>query len=79
MIQRRIPGFAATSCDVLPPRAAAPSVARLLSGAAERIATPIAGLLLCGEEAEPADAISGRAARQAARLAFERHRSGGAP
>ncbi|HEY4944253.1 MAG TPA: FAD-dependent oxidoreductase [Rhizomicrobium sp.] len=78
MIERHIPGFAAASCDVLPPLAAAPSVARLLSGAAERIETPIPGLLLCGDAAEPADAISGRAARQAARLAVLLHRKGGA-
>ena len=78
MIERHVPGFAAASCDVLPPCAASPSVERLLSGADERIRTPIAGLLLCGDDAEPADAISGRAARQAAHIAVSLHRNGGA-
>jgi phytoene dehydrogenase-like protein len=78
MIARRVPGFAAASCDVLPPRAASPSVARLSASAEARIATPIPGLFLCGDGAEPADAISGRAARQAAHMALARHRGGGA-
>ena len=78
MLERHIPGFAAASCDILAPSAAAPSVARLLAGADDRIRTPVPGLLMCGDDAEPADAISGRAARQAARLALARHRSGGA-
>jgi phytoene dehydrogenase-like protein len=77
MIERHVPGFAGgiASCDVLSPRPIAPSVERLLASAEDRIATPVAGLLLCGDGAEPADAISGRAARQAARIALARHRS----
>jgi phytoene dehydrogenase-like protein len=77
MIARRAPGFAAASCDVLPPHAAAPSVARLSASAEARVATPIPGLFLCGGEAEAADAISGRAARQAAHSALVFHRGGG--
>lgn len=42
---------------------------RLMESARERIATPIEGLYLCGTDAEPADAISGRAGRIAAALA----------
>ncbi len=78
MIARRVPGFAAASCDVLPPRAASPSVARLSAGAEARIGAPIPGLFLCGDGAEPADAVSGRAARQATHMALALHRSGGA-
>ncbi|MEI9888724.1 MAG: hypothetical protein WDN08_19930 [Rhizomicrobium sp.] len=74
MIARLFPGFAAVSCDVLPPRADTPSVARLLGGAQERTATPVGGLFLCA--AEPADAVSGRAARHAVHAALARHRGG---
>ena len=74
MIERHVPGFAVASCDVAQPRAAAPSVERLLCGADQRIETPIRGLLLCGGDAEPTDALSGRAARQAARRAVSLHR-----
>ncbi|HEX4860474.1 MAG TPA: hypothetical protein VFV07_04505, partial [Rhizomicrobium sp.] len=42
---------------------------RLLTPARERIATPIEGLFLCGGEAEPVEALSGRAGRLAAALA----------
>jgi hypothetical protein len=42
---------------------------RLLSSYTDRIGTPIDGLLLCGSDAEPMDAISGRAGRIAASLA----------
>jgi phytoene dehydrogenase-like protein len=44
---------------------------RLLESYTARVATPIAGLFLCGESAEPCDAISGRAGRIAAGLALE--------
>ena len=76
MLERHIPGFAAASCDVLALEPQAPSVERLLAGAAERIETQVRGLYLCGGEAEPADATSGRAARLAARAAFASHRGG---
>ena len=78
-IERHIPGFGGgiASCDVLPAHAVLPSVERLSAPAAARIGTPIPGLYLCGVDAEPADAISGRAARQAARAVLAAHRSGG--
>ncbi len=76
MLARQVPGFAAASCDVLAPRLAAPSVERLLAPAQQRNATPIHGLFLCGGDAEPADAISGRAARHAAHAALALHRGG---
>ena len=41
----------------------------MLAGWRERIATPIGGLFLCGEAAEPAPALSCRAARIAAAIA----------
>lgn len=44
----------------------APNVARLLASTNERIETCVAGLYLCGGDAEPVDSISGRAARSAA-------------
>lgn len=78
MIERHVPGFAATvtNTDVVEPQITVPAtVDRLLAGAAARIETPVAGLLLCGADAEPANAISGRAARQAVRLALARHRA----
>ncbi len=77
MIERHAPGFLQTvnGCDVLePPEGEAFSVARLLAGAAQRIETSVPGLLLCGPDAEPVHAISGRAARQAAGLAIALHR-----
>ncbi|MDE2265448.1 MAG: NAD(P)/FAD-dependent oxidoreductase [Alphaproteobacteria bacterium] len=52
------------------------TVAHLLAGWRERIATPIDGLLLCGEAAEPVPAVSGRAARIAAGLALARSKGG---
>jgi phytoene dehydrogenase-like protein len=48
------------------------TVPHMLSSAAQRVETPIAGLFLCGADAEPVPAISGRAARIAARLAGPR-------
>ncbi|MBS0273702.1 MAG: NAD(P)/FAD-dependent oxidoreductase [Proteobacteria bacterium] len=46
------------------------TVPRMLSNAAQRIEAPVAGLFLCGADAEPVPAISGRAARIAASLAL---------
>ena len=79
MIDRHLSGFGANvaSCDVVEPQIALPAtVERLLGPATARIETPVAGLLLCGPGAEPANALSGRAARQAARLAVALHRKG---
>jgi phytoene dehydrogenase-like protein len=50
-------------------------VPRLMESAADRIATPIAGLTLCGRDAEPMDAISGRAGRLAAFIAAREKRA----
>lgn len=72
LLERSVPGFAAASCDVLTPHAATPSIDRLLAGAVTRTGTPLAGLFLCGTDAEPADAISGRAARLAVHAALKR-------
>ena len=76
MLERRLPGFAAASCDVLGLEPQAPSVERLLAAATDRIATQVRGLYLCGIGAEPADATSGRAARHAVRAALESQRGG---
>ena len=46
------------------------TVGHVLSGWRTRIATPIGGLFLCGEAAEPVPALSCRAARIAAAVAF---------
>ncbi len=46
------------------------TVPYMLSTAAQRIEAPVAGLFLCGADAEPVPAISGRAARIAASLAL---------
>lgn len=46
------------------------TVPYMLSSAAQRVETPIAGLFLCGADAEPMPAVSGRAARIAASLAI---------
>jgi phytoene dehydrogenase-like protein len=45
------------------------SVERILAPYAARIVTPIEGLFLCGESAEPMNAVSGRAGRLAAAMA----------
>jgi phytoene dehydrogenase-like protein len=45
------------------------SLQRVLQPYAQRIATPIDGLFLCGEFAEPMDAVSGRAGRLSAGMA----------
>jgi phytoene dehydrogenase-like protein len=76
-IERVAPGFTQriARCEVLPSReAGVASVARLAAAAETRILTPIPGLYLCGQAAEPADAVSCRAARQAARLALAARR-----
>lgn len=45
------------------------SALRLTEPAWSRLTTPVEGLLLCGRDAEPLDAVSGRAGRLAAQLA----------
>ncbi len=62
LLRSRIVGSESVARDV--PRA------QLLTPARERIATPIEGLFLCGGEAEPVEAICGRAGRLAASLAM---------
>jgi phytoene dehydrogenase-like protein len=67
--------FGGTPCGLQSPHT------RLLQSYTARIATPVAGLFLCGGGAEPADAISGRAGRIAASFALEEIRKAerGAP
>ncbi|MBS0469678.1 MAG: NAD(P)/FAD-dependent oxidoreductase [Proteobacteria bacterium] len=79
LIERHVPGFGGgvASCDALTLDALTPSIARLSASAEARIATPIRGLFVCGSDAEPADAVSGRAARQAAHAAIAWLRRGG--
>ncbi|MGD0192094.1 MAG: NAD(P)/FAD-dependent oxidoreductase [Rhizomicrobium sp.] len=80
-LNKRIPGLLdrTTGIDVLTPDVLAVrygtafgrvDAARLLSGWPSRIRTPIDGLFLCGAEAEPVPAVSGRAGRIAASLAI---------
>ena len=72
ILERHAPGLSAsvTAMNFVEPRDCdPPDVSRLLAGWPERIATPIGGLYLCGETAEPVSAISGRAARIAAAIA----------
>ena len=45
---------------------------RLLASWSARSETPVAGLFLCGMDAEPADSVSGRAGRIAAKRALKR-------
>ena len=52
---------------------------RLLASYRERVRTPIKGLYLCGVDAEPVNAITGRAGRAAASLALQELDEGGAP
>ena len=76
MIERHASGFAQAiaSTDVQGPPDGAPfTIARLNASASERIKTPVGGLFLCGIDAEPLHALSGRAARQAVGMAFARH------
>jgi phytoene dehydrogenase-like protein len=54
---------------------AATSVERLLSSSRSRLESHVDGLYFCGSDAEPVSAISGRAARAAARAAIARSKS----
>jgi phytoene dehydrogenase-like protein len=75
MLERHAPGLKSHILDV---NLAAPMLGdgeicdadRLLAPAQSRIATPVAGLYLCGNAAEPVPSLSGRAARLAARTAL---------
>lgn len=75
-IERLVPGFTRdiSRVEILDPddaEAGSPlSVPRMLMTAAHRIETPVAGLFLCGADAEPVPAVSGRAARIAVALAM---------
>lgn len=74
LFERAAPGFGrnVVTHAFVPPRADgdAPDLRRALVSWRERITTPIAGLYLCGEAAEPIPALSGRAARLAAGIAL---------
>ncbi len=76
MIERHALGFSAliASCDVLLPSGGSVSASRLACASTERIDTAVRGLLLCGPDAEPAHAVSGVAARQAAAFAIALHK-----
>jgi hypothetical protein len=50
------------------------TVPHMLSNSEQRIEAPVAGLFLCGADAEPVPAISGRAARIAGALALAKPR-----
>jgi phytoene dehydrogenase-like protein len=80
MIERHVPGFGGgiASCDAAPPDALQPSIDRLSAPAEVRVTTAIRGLYVCGSDTEPADAISGRSARHAARAAVAYLRNGAA-
>lgn len=66
-LRGRIVGTESRTRDVLAPH--------LMDSAAARIATPIAGLYLCGGDAEPTDAVSGRAGRLAAEIVAREKRA----
>jgi phytoene dehydrogenase-like protein len=75
-IERLAPGFsrAISGMEILSPADVddgyAVTVPHMLSSSAQRIESPVAGLFLCGADAEPVAAISGRAARIAAARAL---------
>jgi phytoene dehydrogenase-like protein len=71
-MNRHVPGLARNIANVefrLSPRRA--ELARLLMPAGARIQTGMTGLYLCGDDAEPVPALSGRAARIAASFALK--------
>ncbi|MGN6149571.1 MAG: phytoene desaturase family protein [Rhizomicrobium sp.] len=74
-LDRLIPNFSRdiSHIEVLTPddlaADAGATVSRLLTTAADRIQTGVSGLFLCGVDAEPVSAMSGRAARIAVALA----------
>jgi len=80
VLDRHFPGLGRNilAAETLTPDQLSPSrradVERMLSRWSERTNTPIAGLMLCGADAEPFAAVSGRAARLAVAKALERRR-----
>lgn len=74
LLERHAPGLKANIAGlnfVAPKPSRDPlTMGHMLSGWRARIATPIGGLLLCGEAAEPVPALSCRAARIAAAIAW---------
>ncbi len=80
-LEKRAPGFAASiaGSDLRGPDGGPTSPSRLLASASERIRTPVRGLFLCGQEAEPANGLAARAAYQAAQFAIAQHKKGHAP
>jgi hypothetical protein len=72
-LTRALPGVAEALAGVeIHLRPGRASLSDLLAPPVSRILTPIKGLLLAGESAEPLPAISGRAARVAARRVLSR-------
>jgi phytoene dehydrogenase-like protein len=74
VLERQAPEMTAQIAGIafVPPKACDPFIpAHMLSSWRERIATPVRGLYLCGEGAEPVPALSGRAARIAAAMAVQ--------
>jgi len=74
-LDRVAPGLSASVAGtcLVPPKPCDPlTIPHLVSGWRARIATPVAGLFLCGESSEPVPAASGRAARMAASMAAAR-------
>jgi phytoene dehydrogenase-like protein len=72
ILERHMPNLSANigGLNLVPPQAGDPlTVSHITASWRERIATPVEGLLLCGEAAEPVPAVSGRAARIAAAMA----------
>lgn len=72
LIERRAPGLRATitGLNVVPPKSGRDplDVTRITAGWGARITTPVEGLFLCGDAAEPVPSLSCRAARHAAGL-----------
>jgi phytoene dehydrogenase-like protein len=75
LLERHAPGLRASivaQSFVAPASSGDPlAAAHIAAGWRARITTPIDGLFLCGEAAEPVPALSGRAARIAAAMAAE--------
>jgi phytoene dehydrogenase-like protein len=74
LLEHHVPGLKANvagSNFVAPKPSRDPlTLGHMLAGWRTRIATPIGGLFLCGEAAEPVPALSCRAARLAAAMAY---------
>ena len=72
LLERRAPGLRSTitGLNLVPPKAGRDPfvVTQITAGWSARITTPVEGLLLCGDSAEPVASLSCRAARHAARM-----------